>query len=550
MGRPDISFDGRVNMNKRLLQRFIVILAVTLLCVWRVVAYPGIVPSKERLKENVKLGLDLKGGIHLVLQVVTDDAIRGETDQAIDGLRQELNKRNIVFRQMTRTQTNTFQVIGVDSNKDNDFRSVINERLPDWELISTAGEVPITYTMKMKAANEQAYREQSVDQAIQTIRNRVDQLGVGEVVIQKHGGAGENEILVQLPGITDTERVKTIIRSTAQLEFRLVDSGPFSSQAAAAQNFPGGIIPGDLEVLPSVERDSGSSEGSYYVVKQAASVTGRDLKGAFPSRDSNGRPAVGFNLNVDGAARFGRVTGENIGKQLAIVLDKKIQSAPRINGRITDNGIIENGAAGFSAQAAQDLSLILRSGALPASIKYLDEEVVGPTLGADSIRAGLIAAVVALLSVVVFMLIYYKFSGVNATIAMVLNLIVLFGALAYFGGALTLPGIAGVILTIGVGIDSNVLIFERIREELRAGKTALSAVVTSFSRVFVTLVDTHLAALISAVFLFLFGTGPVKGFAVTLFIGLISNMFTAVFVSRTLFEWVLNRHTRSQALSI
>src|SRR5215467_13764495 len=203
-----------------------------------------------------------------------------------------------------------------------------------------------------------------------------------------------------------------------------------------------------------------------------------------------------------------------------------------------------------SSRAAQDLALILRSGALPASIRYLDEEVVGPTLGADSIRAGLMAAVVALVSVVIFMLFYYRLSGVNATIAMILNLIVLFGAMAYFGAALTLPGIAGVILTIGVGIDSNVLIFERIREELRAGKTAVSAVVTSFSRVFITLVDTHLAALISATFLFLFGTGPVKGFAVTLVIGLISNMFTAVFVSRTLFEWVLNRRRADAALSI
>jgi preprotein translocase subunit SecD len=235
---------------------------------------------------------------------------------------------------------------------------------------------------------------------------------------------------------------------------------------------------------------------------------------------------------------------------LAIVLDKKIQSAPRINGRITDSGIITGGAAGFAPQAAQDLSLVLRSGALPASIKYLQEDVVGPTLGADSIRKGMLAAGVALISVVLFMLVYYKASGINATVAMILNLIVLFGALAYFGAALTLPGIAGVILTIGVGIDSNVLIFERIREELRAGKTAVSAVITSFGRVFVTLVDTHLAALISAVFLFLFGTGPVKGFAVTLFIGLVSNMFTAVFVSRTLFEWVLSRKQRAETLSI
>ena len=536
-------------MNKRILRRLLITLAVTLLCIWRVTAYPGLVPSKQRVLDNVKLGLDLRGGIHMVLQVVTDDAIRAQTDQTIDSLRQELNKRNIVFRQIARTQTNTFQVVGVDPNKDSEFRAALNERFTEWDLISTGGEVPNTYTIRLKPAQEQAYRTQSVDQAIQTIRNRIDQLGVGEVVIQKHGGPGENEILVQLPGVSDPARVKSIMQSTAQLELKLVDSGPYPSQAAAAQNY-GGVIPGNLEVLPSVERDGGSSEGTYYVVQQVASITGRDLKGAYPSRDENGRPAVSFNLNADGAQRFGRVTGENIGKMLAIVLDKRIQSAPRINGRITDSGIITGGASGFSPQAAQDLALVLRSGALPASIRYQEEEVVGPTLGADSIRAGLTAAVVALVSVVVFMLVYYRFSGINATVAMLLNLIVLFGALSYFGAALTLPGIAGVILTIGVGIDSNVLIFERIREELRAGKTALSAVITSFSRVFVTLVDTHLAALISAMFLFLFGTGPVKGFAVTLFIGLVSNMFTAVFVSRTLFEWTLNRHQRAQTLSI
>jgi preprotein translocase subunit SecD len=536
-------------MNKRIVQRFLVILVVTLVCVWRVVAYPGLVPSRDRLKENVKLGLDLKGGTRLVLQVVTDDAIRAETDQAIDAMRQELNKRNVVFRQIARTQINTFQVVGVDPNKDSEFRAALNERFTEWDLISTAGEVPNTYTVRLKPAQEQTFREQSVDQAINTIRNRIDQLGVGETIIQKHGGPNDNEILVQLPGITDTARVKSIMQNTAQLELKLVESGPYSSQAAAAQNY-GGIIPSNLELLPSVERDVSSSEGTYYVVQQVAAVTGRDLKGAYPSRDENGRPAVSFNLNADGAQRFGRVTGDNIGRMLAIVLDKKIQSAPRINGRITDSGIITGGAAGFAPQAAQDLSLVLRSGALPASIKYLQEDVVGPTLGADSIRKGMLAAVVALVSVVLFMLVYYKASGVNATVAMILNLVVLFGALAYFGAALTLPGIAGVILTIGVGIDSNVLIFERIREELRAGKTAVSAVITSFSRVFVTLVDTHLAALISAVFLFLFGTGPVKGFAVTLFIGLVSNMFTAVFVSRTLFEWVLSRKQRAETLSI
>jgi preprotein translocase subunit SecD len=530
-------------MSKRVQIRLLIILGVTVLSISLFAGFP---PTLAKMKQKVHLGLDLRGGTQLVLQVVTDDAIRGETDQAIDSLRQLLNKGNVAFRQLARTQTDTFQAVGVDPNKDSDFRRILNDRFSEWDLISTAGEVPNTYTMRLKANQERDYRSQAVQQAIQTIRNRIDQLGVGEVVIQQHGN--DNEILVQLPDVTDPARVKNIMQSTAQLELKLVDSGPFTSQAAAAQNY-GGVIPSNLEVLPSVERGT-SADGSYYVVQQAASVSGRDLKGAYASRDESGHPAVTFNLNADGAQRMGRTTEENVNKQLAIVLDNKIQSAPRINSRITDSGIITGGPGGFQPQAAQDLALILRSGALPASIKYLDEEVVGPSLGADSIRAGFTAALVALIAVVVFMLFYYRLSGVNATIAMVLNLIVLFGAMAYFGAALTLPGIAGVILTIGVGIDSNVLIFERIREELRAGKTAVSAVSTSFGRVFITLVDTHLAALISATFLFLFGTGPVKGFAVTLVIGLVSNMFTAVFVSRTLFEWVLGSNQRAETISI
>ncbi len=532
-------------MTKRVRTRLLIIVGVAILCVSLFAGFP---PTIAKMKQKVHLGLDLRGGTQLVLQVVTDDAIRGETDQAIETLSQQLSKENIAFRQHTRTQNNTFQFVGVDPSKDADFRRILNERLSEWDLISTAGDVPNTYTVQLKPNQDRGYRSQAVDQAIETIRNRIDQLGVGEVVIQKHGGPNDNEILVQLPDVTDPARVKNLMQSTAQLELKLVDSGPYPTQAAAAQNY-GGVIPSNLEVLPSVERGS-STEGTYYVVQQVASVTGRDLKGAYASRDENGRPAVSFNLNADGATRMGRTTEENIGKMLAIVLDKRIQSAPRINGRISDSGIITGGATGFAPQAAQDLALVLRSGALPASIKYLDEDVVGPSLGADSIRAGLIAALVALVSVIIFMLFYYRLSGVNATIAMVLNLIVLFGAMAYFGAALTLPGIAGVILTIGVGIDSNVLIFERIREELRAGKTAVSAVATSFGRVFITLVDTHLAALISATFLFLFGTGPVKGFAVTLVIGLVSNMFTAVFVSRTLFEWVLGRKQRVETLSI
>ena len=299
--------------------RFLIILGVTVLSI---ALFAGFPPSVAKMKEKVHLGLDLRGGTHLVLQVVTDDAIRAETDQAIEGLRQQLQRGNIIFRQLTRTQNNTLQAVGVDPSKDSDFRRILNERFTEWDLISTAGEVPNTYTIRLKPAQEQAYRDQSVDQAINTIRNRIDAMGVGETVIQKHGGPGENEILVQLPGVDDPARVKNIMQSTALLELKLVDSGPFPSAAAAAQNY-GGIVPANLEVLPSVERGVPSGgEGSFYVVQRVASISGRDLKGAYPSRDENGRPAVSFNLNADGAQRFGRVTEENIGKMLAIVLDE------------------------------------------------------------------------------------------------------------------------------------------------------------------------------------------------------------------------------------
>src|SRR5437660_4933868 len=313
-------------MNKRVRTRLLITLGVTVLSI---ALFAGFPPSVAKMKQKVQLGLDLRGGTHLVLQVVTDDAIRAETDQAIESVRQQLQKENIVFRQMTRTQNNTFQAVGVDPAKDSDFRRILNERFTQWDLVPTAGEVPNTYTMRLKPNQEQVYRDQSVDQAINTIRNRIDQLGVGEVVIQKHGGPGENEILVQLPGVDDPARVKNIMQSTALLELKLVDSGPYASAAAAAQNY-NGIIPANLEVLPSVERGLPGGEGQFYVVQRVASISGRDLKGAYPSRDENGRPAVSFNLNADGAQRFGRVTEENIGKMLAIVLDGCIQSSPLI----------------------------------------------------------------------------------------------------------------------------------------------------------------------------------------------------------------------------
>lgn len=499
------------------------------------------------MKNLIHRGLDLQGGIRVILQVVTDDVIRAETDQAVENGRVVLQKKNIPYAGFLRKEVDRFTVQVVDAKRDVEFRNAFAEALPDWRIDSSKHNGTDTYTVTLQPNRVSALRDEAVEQAINIIRNRIDSIGVTEPVIQRHGGQGSYEILVQLPGIDDTERVKALIQSPSMLEMKLIDSGPFPSETAARSNY-GEAMPPDLEILSSQEQ--GMKATVYYVAQRGASVRGRDLRSAYVSRDENGHPAVGFTLTREGSQRFARVTEQNIGKYLAIVLDGKVQSAAAIHTRISDSGIIEGGPAGFSLPAAQDLSLKLRSGALPASMIYLGEEVVGPSLGSASIRAGMLATIIALTSVAVFMLLYYRISGVNALIAMVLNILILLAAVAYFGITLTLPGIAGITLTIGVGIDSNVLIFERIREELRAAKTAVAAVSTGFNRVFITLVDTHLAALISATFLFLFGSGPVKGFAVTLVLGLVSNMFTAVFVSRTLFEFVLARQKPGASLSI
>ena len=533
-------------MTKRIRIRTLIILAVTVACVLR---FAGIPPTLKGLKENIRLGLDLRGGTQLVLQVNVDDALKATTNQTIEAVRAQMEKDGITVAQIVPTAVDTFEARGVDPAKDSDFRNMIEGAYTDYEIVSSETTGAKIYTMRMKMRAAEEYRLQAVDQALRTIENRVNALGVAEPVIQKRGGPGQHEIIVQFPGLDDPEYVKGIIGKAAVLELKLVQGANFySSRDAALQQF-GGVLPANLEILESSKAEQSGGK-VYWIVNKVATVTGRDLKNAGVSRDENGRPAVSFHLNADGARRFGDLTGSNVGRLLAIVLDNTVVSAPRLNSRITDNGIITGGGAGFAPEEARDLALVLKSGALPASMTPLQEAVVGASLGADSITHGLVASGVALAAVVIFVLFYYRASGINATVAMILNLIVLFGAMAYLGATLTLPGIAGVILTIGVGIDSNVLIFERIREELRAGKTAVSSVATSFSRVFITLVDTHLAALISAIFLFWFGTGPIKGFAVTLVIGLISNMFTAVFVSKTLFEIVLQRKDRAETLSI
>jgi preprotein translocase subunit SecD len=345
--------------------------------------------------------------------------------------------------------------------------------------------------------------------------------------------------------VSDVDRAKSVIGSPGLLELKLVEQGPFPTQEAAQQAYNNNVPP-DIQIVPG-SSEAGSASTVYYALRRVAAVSGRDLRSARPSLDQNNRPAVSFTLSGDGARRFGQVTEQNIGRNLAIVLDGRVFSAPRIDGRITDQGQIYGS---FTNQEAADLSLVLRSGALPARLDYLQEQTIGPSLGADAIKSGVIASVVGLLLIVMFMLIYYKASGINAVIALVLNLIILLGLMAYIGAVMTLPGIAGFVLTMGIGVDSNVLIFERIKEELEAGRGVRASINAGFGRVFLTLLDTHISAVIGALFLFQFGTGPIRGFAITLLLGLASNLFTSTFVSKTLFELELSARKQAATLSI
>ena len=507
-------------MNKSLRWKILAILGVVALCLWTV--YP---PAQK-----VRLGLDLKGGVHLVLRVQTDDALRLETETAMERLREELVKGGVANVTATALAVDAFQISGVPPNQDALVRQVATEIEATYNRESGAGGA---YTFRMKPNIENQLRQETVEQALRTIERRVNELGVAEPIVARQGG--QDQILVQLPGVSDVTRAKEIIRSTALLELKLVERGPASTKDELMTN---GAVPPDQEIVPGVSEASGQSAVVYYLVRKVPVVTGRDLRNARPSLDENNRPAVSFSLKPEGAVKFGNFTGSSIGRNLAIVLDKRVMSAPVIEGRITDEGRI---AGNFTQQEANDLALTLRSGALPASLTYLEERTIGPSLGADSIRAGVMASLVGLGLVVVFMLTFYKLSGVNAIVAMAINLLVLLALMVYFNATMTLPGIAGFILTIGMGVDSNVLIFERIKEELTGSKGVRAAVGAGFDRVFLTILDTHVASLIAAAFLFQFGTGPIRGFATTLSIGLLTNVFTSVFVSRTLFELALGR---------
>jgi len=524
------------NLRWKLLTVVVVFLVFFALGVYPIVGarYGLPVPAWLAAKQ-LKLGLDLKGGVHLVMRVQTDEALQLTTTTTSEQIREELRNAGITVANISTASPTTFQVDGVPPDKDSQFRTITDAQAGTNYNRNPGANGSYVFEMKPNIAND--LREQAVVQARETIERRVNELGAAEPTIALYGQS-RDQILVQLPGIADVARAKEIIRSTALLELKLVEFGPAPTREALLQS-AGGAVPGDAEVLPD-------ANGQFYLVKKVAAVTGRDLRSAKPSLDENNRPAVSFTLTSDGSRKFGKATGENIGKSLAIVLDKRVRSAPRIDGKITDQGTIYGS---FTTEEVNDLSLTLRSGALPASLSYLEERVIGPSLGADSIRAGVLSSLAGLALIIVFMLIYYKLSGINAVLALVMNLIILIGLMAYVDATMTLPGIAGFVLTMGIGVDSNVLIFERIKEEFEAGRGVRAAINSGFNHVLWTLLDTHATAFISGLCLMMFGTGPIRGFAVTLMLGLAANLFTSVFVSKTLFEFELSRR-QTPALSI
>ncbi|MGH9522342.1 MAG: protein translocase subunit SecD [Terriglobales bacterium] len=540
-------------MNKTLLWKTIFIVAVMLVFLFGIFGVPSGFSGtalKEAILKRISLGLDLKGGTNLILQVKVNDAVNADTDRAIERLKEDMKSRNIAYASITKPDPTAhpelIEIKGVPPESSGDLRSIVQDHLPDYDLNSGSQN---SWTVSMKPQAATAMKKQAVTQAIETIRNRIDQLGVSEPVIEEHG-LGQYQILVQLPGVDDPARVKEIMQSTAMLEIRQAIGGPYSSEQEALQTY-NGVLPADAVLMQGKAGAAGESSANeqqvWYVVSRTSAVSGNDLRTANPTADENNRPAVEFILTGEGGRRFAQFTGSHVGDKLAVVLDNKVQEVATIQEQIHDTGRI---TGSFTEQQAKDLAMILRSGALPAGITYLSESVVGPSLGADSIRHGVMAAAVGMLAVMVFMLIYYRGAGINADLALFLNLVILLGFLGFSGATLTLPGIAGVILTVGMGVDSNVLIFERIREELRNGKTAPSAVEQGFGRAWITIVDTHVTTIVSAVILFIFGTGPVKGFAVTLTFGLLANLFTAVFVSRVIFDAHLNNLKRGEALSI
>ncbi|HSE19519.1 MAG TPA: protein translocase subunit SecD [Pyrinomonadaceae bacterium] len=561
---------------KNLLTRVIIIAIVTIGGLYLVIG-PRHRPSpkdfswsgiRTNLKNNIHLGLDLQGGSHLVMRVKTEEFLRRLTEE--DSVAAQNAAKDAGFEPKGgRADTNpgNYRIVLQipDASKAAEVKEAVEKKveLGDTSVWNYAAQGD-TLSWTMTAAAERVLADNATTQALNIIDSRINALGIAEPTLQTHGAQSAHQILLQMPGVQDPERVKEILKGESRLELVHVISPPSPAPAATyateadaiASLNSAGTIPPNRKVLPYSERIEKTNdptqqrEKRWVVVETPAIIDGSELRNATAVPSQGGRAddyEINFSLKRSGADKFGAWTGAHINEYMGVVLNGEVKSVAFIRSQIFDSGQI---TGRFSKNSAEDLALTLRSGALPAPIEYLEERTVGPSLGADSIRAGVRASLVGLALVVVFMLFYYRGSGVNAVVALILNMILMLAGLIVFGATLTLPGIAGIILTIGMAVDSNVLIFERIREELRSGKTIPSSVELGFNRAFITIIDTHVTTIISSLFLFVFGTGPIRGFAVTLVIGLLVNLFSAVYVSRTIFIWLLSRKRTMESLSI
>lgn len=550
-------------MRKTVFQRFIIIALITLAALYIVIGPRNtdnlrsyFVGGFERtLRDNINLGLDLKGGSQLVMQVQVDDYLKritNNTAATVTRAAREAGLANTDARGEAVGGEYRVSLDAVDAAKAVQARDELKNKTDLNDFTASVNGNTVTWTLTRDAIRRLS--DEAVASAERTIENRINAFGVAEPTLQRHGAQTSHQLLLQMPGVQDPERIKANLRAESRLELSRVITTPqqiYSSEAEAKQAL-GGVVPNNRRILPYVERDLEDDTASantppptrFMVVETPAAVEGNDLKDAraVQSTTNSDRYQIVFNLKPVPAQRFGEFTTKHRGEPLAIVLDDQVKSAPTINGTISDNGEI---TGNFTRQTAEDLATTLKSGALPAKIVYQEERTVGPSLGQDSITSGVRASIAGLLLVVIFMVVYYRGSGVNAVVALILNFILTLAALVIFNATLTLPGIAGLILTLGMAVDSNVLIFERIREEMHAGKTIPSAIDQGFARAFVTVIDTHVTTIVSSLFLFVFGSGPIRGFAVTLILGLIINLFTAVYVSRTIFMWLLDRRSRN-----
>jgi len=535
-------------MRKNLTGKTVAIVAILVVFVYGIFGLPhGLSGSalKQAVADRIHLGLDLRGGTHLVLEVMVNEAVAAVTDNDAARIQADLQKANLTFSAVSKldpaAHPEAITVAGTSPDKSSDVRGLLQSNYPTYDVAPGADNSWLL-TMKHQAVLD--LEKHAVTQSIETIRDRIDRLGVSEPIIQEYG-LGDNQILVELPGVDDPARVKDVIQSTSRLEIHAVVGMQGYATEADALQANGGVLPPDEYLVHG--NGGGAAGDQVWVLKRISEVAGNDFRDAEPSTDENGRPDITFNLTTPAGDRFYQFTSSHVNSMMAIVMDNRVREAANIQSAIRDTGRI---TGGFTQQQAQDLSLTLRTGALPASLRTLEERTVGPSLGAASIKHGINAAVIGVLVVMAFMLLYYRGAGINADLALFLNLVILLGFMGFTGSTLTLPGIAGVILTIGMGVDSNVLIFERIREELHLGKPAAAAIDQGFAHAWITIVDTHVTTIVSAAILFLFGTGPVRGFAVTLTFGLLANLFTAVFVSRVIFDSIMERKERGAPLSI